>query len=88
MTVTLDLPSHVEQAFIAEAQAKGVSVDELVRDVVLSARPRPQTEYQELPPEEWIRKFHAWVESHAADNLPVLSDEAISRDSIYEDRGL
>jgi len=86
MTVTLNLPLAVEQAVLAEAQAKGVSVDELVRDLVLSVR--PQSEYQKLPPDEWIRQFHEWVESHKGLDLPVLSDEAMSRDSIYEYRGL
>jgi len=85
MTVTLNLPPAVEQAYLAEAQARGVSVDELVRDVVLSAT--PQSEYQELHPDAWIRKFHEWVHSHA-DITAVLSDEAMERDSIYEDRGL
>ncbi len=42
----------------------------------------------ELPPEEWVRKFEAWTQSHAADNLPLLSDEDISRESIYRERGL
>jgi hypothetical protein len=42
----------------------------------------------ELPPEEWIRKFNAWTESHAALNLPLLSEEDISRESIYRERGL
>ena len=85
MTVTLNLPPAVEQAVLTEAQNKGVSVDELVRDLVVSAR--PQSEYQQLPPDEWIRLFHEWVHSHD-DITVVLSDEAMSRDSIYEDRGL
>lgn len=37
--------------------------------------------------EEWLREFHAWVHSHPTDT-PLLSDEAISRDSIYRERGL
>ncbi len=42
----------------------------------------------ELPPEEWIRKFDAWTESHAALDLPLLADEAISREPIYRERGI
>jgi len=37
--------------------------------------------------EEWSREFHAWVDSHDATG-PVLSDESISRESIYAERGL
>jgi hypothetical protein len=86
MTVTLNLPPSVEQAFLAEARAKGVSLDELVRDVLL-ARP-PASPAGELSPEEWVREFKAWTRSHAEDNLPLLSDEAMSRDFIYGERGL
>jgi hypothetical protein len=42
--------------------------------------------YKTASAEEWSRAWHAWVDSHPA-NTPVLSDEAISRDSIYEGRG-
>ncbi len=36
MTVTLNLPPDVERAFLAEAQASGLSLDEWVRDVLLN----------------------------------------------------
>jgi antitoxin (DNA-binding transcriptional repressor) of toxin-antitoxin stability system len=40
-----------------------------------------------LDAEEWSRELHAWIHSNPA-NTPVLSDEAISRESIYGTRGL
>jgi hypothetical protein len=40
-----------------------------------------------LSAEEWSRRLHAWADSHPTDT-PLLSDEAISRESIYGDRGL
>jgi hypothetical protein len=39
---------------------------------------------QETNPEEWARQFRAWAESHSP-NIPVLSDEAMRRESIYPD---
>ena len=36
---------------------------------------------------ERAREFREWVESHKDLNLPSLSDEAISRESIYGERG-
>ena len=39
---------------------------------------------QETNPQEWARQFDAWVSSHDP-NIPVLSDEAMSRESIYPD---
>jgi hypothetical protein len=35
-----------------------------------------------------VREFRAWAASHDQDNLPLLSDEAISREFIYGERGL
>ncbi len=86
MTVTLNLPPQVELAYLAEAHARGVSLDTLVRDVLLEFRPVPAL--AELAPEEWVAEFKAWMRSHAAEDLPLLSDDAISRDFIYRERGL
>jgi hypothetical protein len=41
----------------------------------------------ELDTEQWLREFKAWVHGHAT-TTPLLSDEAISLDSIYGTRGL
>jgi hypothetical protein len=38
-------------------------------------------------PEQWSHEFHAWVHGHSA-ATPLLSDEAVSRESIYGTRGL
>ena len=38
-----------------------------------------------LSAEDWMEDFHAWIDSHPTDS-PLLSDEAISRESIYSDR--
>ncbi|HEY6345647.1 MAG TPA: hypothetical protein VIY49_29460 [Bryobacteraceae bacterium] len=92
MTITLKLTPEVEAGLLTRAQAEGLGVSDYVQHLVLekiAARPdvaaRPA---YELPPEEWIRKFDAWTESHAALNLPPLFDEDISRESIYRERGL
>jgi hypothetical protein len=47
---------------------------------------RPTRPAYELPPEEWMRQFKAWMQSHAG-NTVVLSDEAMERESIYGDHG-
>jgi hypothetical protein len=41
MTVRIELPADVEQAYLAEAQAKGMSVTDLVREVLIAKRPAP-----------------------------------------------
>jgi hypothetical protein len=40
-----------------------------------------------VAPEQWSRELHAWVRSHSTAS-PLLSDEAIDRDSIYGTRGM
>ena len=39
-----------------------------------------------LDADDWFQELTAWIESHASD-APLLSDEAVERDSIYGARG-
>jgi hypothetical protein len=48
------------------------------------APPESIAHLQRSNPKEWARRFDEWVSSHDP-NLPVLSDEAMSRESIYPD---
>ena len=56
---------------------------ETIRQRLAAKTTRPSR----LSHEEWSKAFHAWIDSHPTDT-PLLSDEAISRESIYADRGL
>jgi hypothetical protein len=47
-----------------------------------SVQPVSIAHLQRTDPEEWVRQFDAWVDSHSP-GTPVLSDEAMSRESIY-----
>lgn len=60
-------------------------LDRLLEQLVQSQQERPF--YETATPEEWVIAFREWVESHRGLNLPSLSDEAISRESIYGERG-
>jgi hypothetical protein len=72
---------------------KTIELDEPVYDmqgrVEVTLRPVAPSEQaplcETLSPEEWKKMFHAWLDSHDP-NLPVLPDEALRRESIYEDR--
>lgn len=53
---------------------------------------RQQLEAQKLPSaildaDTWSQKLEQWMKSHS-NTAPLLSDEAISRESIYGSRGL
>lgn len=49
-------------------------------EIAVAPRPSP------LSHEEWKKALQEWIDSFPTDT-PLLSDEAISRESIYEDRG-
>jgi hypothetical protein len=85
MTVTLNLPPEKEVAFKAQAQARGLSLEQWMLEIVdQHVQPVSIAHLQKTDPKEWARHFDAWVDSHNP-NTPVLSDEAMNRESIYSD---
>jgi hypothetical protein len=85
MTVTLNLPPEKEAAFKAQAQARGLSLEQWMLEIVgQHVQPVSIAHLQKTDPKEWARHFDALVDSHNP-NTPVLSDEAMSRESIYSD---
>lgn len=40
MTINLDLPPQVEQAYRAEAEARGLSLDAVIRETLITAHPK------------------------------------------------
>jgi Arc/MetJ-type ribon-helix-helix transcriptional regulator len=63
------------------------SADEALDIAVDALRGRLRASTRPIDAEEWMRKFRAWAHSHPT-TTPLLSDEAISRESIYRERGL
>ena len=88
MAVTIKLPPEIEAGLLAQAEAQGLDVSDyienLVRGQVMGRESGITASAHTLSPEEWIREFKSWAHSHDADNLPILSDEAISRESMYD----
>jgi len=85
MTVTLTLPPEKEAPFKAQAQARGLSVEQWILELADQfVQPASVAHLQKTDPKEWARRFDAWVDSHRPD-IPVLSDEAMNRESIYPD---
>jgi hypothetical protein len=86
MTVTINIPPEREAAYQALAQAKGLSVEQWLRQLVDQAAP---LQLETSPSNQdsrdtWEEEFDAWVNSFP--HTPPLSDEAISRASMYPDR--
>ncbi|WP_416667190.1 hypothetical protein [Egbenema bharatensis] len=89
MSITLELPPDVEARLIAQAEVRGISVEELLKatiDTLLAASDASETSSSfVLSPKERAEKFVNWARSHST-QAPPLSDEAISRESIYRER--
>ena len=82
MTVNLELGPEVEAELLAQASARGLSLDDYLKRVVEQASARVAlNSAQTMSYDEWERGFEALIDSFP--QQPVLSDEAISRDSIY-----
>lgn len=81
MTITLTLKPEVEAGLIAQAQAKGMSLEDYLLSMIEGAALSPQ---KTMSPEERAAAFEAWSANHTS--TPALSEYAVSRDSMYEGR--
>lgn len=85
MTVTLELKPEMEEQLEAQAMESGLSVkdylEKKVAEMLIVAEPPPAK-----TPEERVRLWQEFLDSHADIKAPPLSDEAISRESIYRER--
>lgn len=83
MSVTIDLPPEIEADLAAQAAAQGVSLPEYLAHL-LEERAAPGAASPMSPAE----RANAWREAaKGLPHTPPLSDEAISRESIYDIRG-
>ncbi len=86
MNLTIELSDEKAVALKAQAEARGLTIErwlELLAEQ--QVQPVSIAHLQKANPAEWARQFDMWVNSHDP-NTPVLSDEAMARDSIYPDR--
>jgi len=82
MAVKISLTPEEETKLQAQAKAEGVSVDTLLRRAVLQIiTATPKADTGTLRAEEWEKEFEEWLDG--LPTLPMLSDEAISRENIY-----
>jgi hypothetical protein len=75
MTVKLDLPPHVEEAYLAEARAKGVPLDELMSEVLIAGQPV-------LPPSQTV--FEQGLGLFGSPEDAAMLDEVVA--IAYEER--
>ena len=86
MNVTIELSEEKAAALKAQADAQGLTIERWLEQIAEQhVQPVSIAHLQKTNPKEWARQFDTWVDSHDP-NTPVLSDEAMSRESIYPDR--
>ena len=83
MIVTLELRPEVEAQLQLQAKTRGLSLQDYLKKVVeLQATAwAARNSVETVSNDEWERGFEALIDSFPPQ--PLLSDEAISRDSIY-----
>lgn len=88
MNLTIHISEEKAAALKAQADAHGLTVErwlEQIAEQQVQPQPASIAHLQKTDPKEWARHFDAWLNSHDP-STPVLSDEAMSRESIYPDR--
>ena len=85
MQVAIELTNEQVAALKMQAEAQGSTLKDWLQRMVEQSVPTDSVAHlQKMNPQEWVRLFHTWAESHDR-TTPLLSEEAVSRESIYPD---
>ena len=85
MPTKLEVESEVATKIQARARERGVSVDVYLRDLIDQKTTEPHGRNR-LTSQEGVLLLREWAANQSV-NTPLLSDEAISRESFYGARG-
>ena len=85
MTFVLELPPDMEEQIQGEAVRQGQSPDVYALALLRSVLPSVAYDYATATPHERARAYQTWADSHTFVTAPPLPEEALQRESIYED---
>ena len=74
MVVKLNLPPHIERAYVAEAAARSLRVTESMEEEALVSARQTNGEPARLSQAEWLLELEAWRQRNAGKNLPMSRD--------------
>jgi hypothetical protein len=85
-TTTIEIDQVTAARLQAQAEAQGLTLDALLRSITEQWNgAHEKSLYETASPEERAQAVEEWANQHRS-SAPPLSDEAISRDSIYGER--
>ncbi len=84
MPTMLEVEPEVASKIQARARERGVSVDVYLRELIDQEETKSEGR-NDLSSQERVRLLREWASGHNT-NTPLLSDEAISRETIYRER--
>jgi hypothetical protein len=85
MPKRLEIEPELASKIHARAQERGVSLDVYLRELIGQKGTASETT-SGLTSQERVRMLREWASDHST-KTPLLSDDAISRKSIYGERG-
>ena len=85
MPTMLEVEPEVASKIQARARERGVSVDLYLRELI-DEKGTERERSNGLSPQERVRLLREWASGHST-STPLLSDDAISRERIYGQRG-
>ena len=80
----LEVEPEVASKIQARARQRGVSVDVYLRELI-DQKGTESERSNGLSPQERVRLLREWASSRST-NTPLLSDDAINRETIYSER--
>jgi hypothetical protein len=84
MTITVNIKPEVEAELARQAEVRGMDVPAYAATLLEQAAHPPQAESVNRPLEEFEKTLDRIAQF--SDKIPVLPDEAFSRESLYQDR--
>ncbi len=85
MRTMLEVEPELASKIQARARQRGVSVDVYLRELIDEKRTESERS-NGLSSQERVGFLREWASGHSS-NTPLLSDDAISRERIYGERG-
>jgi hypothetical protein len=84
MSIIVEIPADLEKKLEAEAAEHGLNAAEYVRTLLerTLGAPGQIPLWMTVSKGEWLKAFDEWMDRYDP-TLPPLSDEGISRESIY-----